>query len=170
MSPKQPKGVRHLVQRCNNETIAKLVSEIAVAFLAQNPVGLDDVEKLLRAIRRGLCATGSEISQEVPSIETITFASDAAPNGLSSEALKPAVPVGDSITDDFIISLEDGRPFRSLRRHLMAKYGMTPDDYRAKWGLESTYPMVAPNYSRDRSEVAKRVGLGRPTKGRKAKI
>jgi len=60
-----------------------------------------------------------------------------------------------------LISLEDGRQYRSLRRHLMAKYGMTPDDYRKKWGLAPDYPMVAPSYARDRSEVAKRIGLGK---------
>jgi predicted transcriptional regulator len=85
---------------------------------------------------------------------------DAAQSKAQS-SLAPAVPVSESIHRDYILSLEDGKPYRSLRRHLMAKYGMTPDDYRRKWGLPSDYPMVAPSYAQDRSDVAKRIGLGR---------
>jgi predicted transcriptional regulator len=76
------------------------------------------------------------------------------------EALVPAVPVKKSITPDFIICLEDGKKFKSLKRHLRTKYDMTPDQYRAKWGLASDYPMVAPNYASARSELAKAMGLG----------
>jgi predicted transcriptional regulator len=75
--------------------------------------------------------------------------------------LVPAVPVRKSVTPDYIISLEDGRKLRSLKRHLKAQYDMTPDDYRAKWGLPADYPMVAPNYAKARSELAKTMGLGR---------
>ena len=73
----------------------------------------------------------------------------------------PAVPIKKSVTPDYIISLEDGRKFKSLKRHLSAHYGMTPDDYRAKWNLPSDYPMVAPNYAATRSALAKTMGLGR---------
>ncbi|MDP3512690.1 MAG: MucR family transcriptional regulator [Polynucleobacter sp.] len=72
----------------------------------------------------------------------------------------PAVPVNESVHMEYLISLEDGKHYRSLRRHLMAKYGMTPEAYREKWGLPSSYPMVAPSYAMQRSEVAKRSGLG----------
>lgn len=76
------------------------------------------------------------------------------------EELKPAVPVKRSVQPDFIICLEDGKRFKSLRRHLMSHYNMTPEEYRAKWGLPHDYPMVAPNYAQARSELAKKSGLG----------
>ena len=72
----------------------------------------------------------------------------------------PAVPIRRSITPDFIICLEDGRKFKSLKRHLRTKYNMSPEDYRAKWGLPKDYPMVAPNYAKARSDLAKQMGLG----------
>ena len=75
--------------------------------------------------------------------------------------LIPAVPIKKSVTPEYIISLEDGRKFKSLKRHLSGHYKMTPDEYRAKWGLPRDYPMVAPNYAKARSELAKRMGLGR---------
>jgi predicted transcriptional regulator len=87
-----------------------------------------------------------------------------------AEAPKPAIPIKKSVTPDYIISLEDGRKFKSLKRHLMTSYSMTPDEYRAKWNLPSDYPMVAPNYSQARSALAKNLGLGKKpaekTKGR----
>ena len=73
----------------------------------------------------------------------------------------PAVAIRKSVTPDYIVSLEDGRKFKSLKRHLQGSYGMTPDEYRAKWGLPRDYPMVAPNYAKARSDLAKRMGLGR---------
>jgi predicted transcriptional regulator len=79
------------------------------------------------------------------------------------EPLVPAVPIRKSVTPDYIISLEDGRKFKSLKRHLQGTYGMTPDEYRAKWGLPRDYPMVAPNYAKARSDLAKKMGLGRKT-------
>ena len=82
------------------------------------------------------------------------------------EPLKPAVPVKKSVTPDYIICLEDGKKFKSLKRHLMTHYGLTPDQYREKWGLDSSYPMVAPNYAQARSQLAKKMGLGRKRKGR----
>jgi predicted transcriptional regulator len=77
------------------------------------------------------------------------------------EELKPAVPIKRSIQADHIVCLEDGKKFKSLKRHLMSHYSMTPDEYREKWGLASDYPMVAPNYALARSELAKKIGLGR---------
>lgn len=73
----------------------------------------------------------------------------------------PAVPIDQSVTPDYIVSLEDGKKFKSLKRHLRAAYGMTPEEYRAKWGLPHDYPMVAPNYAAARSQLAKDMGLGR---------
>jgi predicted transcriptional regulator len=76
----------------------------------------------------------------------------------------PAVPVRKSVTPDYIISLEDGKKFKSLKRHLSSHHDMTPDEYRTKWGLPADYPMVAPNYARSRSELAKQMGLGKMRK------
>ena len=84
-----------------------------------------------------------------------------APGEAMSEALRPAVPVRKSITPDYLICLEDGRKLKMLKRHLRTTYKMTPDQYRAKWGLPSDYPMVAPNYAEQRSAFAKKIGLGR---------
>jgi predicted transcriptional regulator len=77
------------------------------------------------------------------------------------EALKPVVPIRRSVTPDYIICLDDGKKLKMLKRHLRTTYGMTPDDYRAKWGLPADYPMVAPNYAAQRSAFAKQIGLGR---------
>jgi predicted transcriptional regulator len=84
---------------------------------------------------------------------------------VEEELLVPAVPVKKSVTPDYIISLEDGRKFKSLKRHLSSQYGMTPDQYRTKWNLPSDYPMVAPNYAATRSALAKTMGLGRKDDG-----
>ena len=83
------------------------------------------------------------------------------------EALRPAVPIRKSITADYLICLEDGKRLKMLKRHLRSTYGMTPDEYRQKWGLAPDYPMVAPNYAEQRSAFAKKIGLGRGT-GRQA--
>ncbi|MCJ2057113.1 MucR family transcriptional regulator [Methylobacterium sp. J-048] len=80
----------------------------------------------------------------------------------AAELAVPAVPVEGSVTADYIVCLEDGRKFKSLKRHLRSKYNMSPEQYRAKWNLPANYPMVAPNYAKTRSELAKAIGLGRP--------
>ena len=82
----------------------------------------------------------------------------------AKEPLKPAVPIRRSITPEHIICLEDGKKLKMLKRHLRTTYNMTPDDYRKKWGLAADYPMVAPNYAAQRSDFAKRIGLGRKSK------
>ncbi|TIW23553.1 MAG: MucR family transcriptional regulator [Mesorhizobium sp.] len=91
-----------------------------------------------------------------------TSAGGAAPE--KSEPLNPAVPIRKSVTPDYIVSLEDGKKFKSLKRHLATHHGLTPDEYRAKWGLPADYPMVAPNYAAARSALAKTMGLGRKPK------
>lgn len=82
-------------------------------------------------------------------------------DGQEAKALVPAVPIEESLKDDVIICLEDGKPYQSLKRHLRVKYGMSPEEYREKWGLPADYPMVAPAYAKRRSELAKRTGLGK---------
>jgi predicted transcriptional regulator len=78
--------------------------------------------------------------------------------------LKPAVAVRKSVTDDHIVCLEDGKKFKSLKRHLRTRYDMSPDEYREKWGLPPDYPMVAPNYAKQRSDLARKMGLGQSRK------
>jgi predicted transcriptional regulator len=85
-------------------------------------------------------------------------------NGTPAELPEPAVPIKRSVMPDYIVSLEDGRKFKSLKRHLRASYDMTPDQYRRRWGLPADYPMTAPNYAKKRSQLAKNAGLG--TRGR----
>jgi predicted transcriptional regulator len=90
----------------------------------------------------------------------------AGPVEVQPEELVPAVPIKKSVTDDYIICLEDGKKLKMLKRHLMSAYNMTPEEYRTKWGLKADYPMVAPNYAAKRQELAKKIGLGRKPKQR----
>ena len=101
---------------------------------------------------------------QIPEVINTVFSSLTGLNGqpreVQAEPQKPAVPIRKSIAPDFLICLEDGRKFKSLKRHLRTKYNMSPEEYRAKWGLPKDYPMVAPNYAKARSELAKQMGLG----------
>lgn len=101
---------------------------------------------------------------QVPEVINTIYASLSALNGNGdgpAEALNPAVPVRRSITPDYLICLEDGKKLKMLKRHLRAVYGLSPEEYRAKWSLSPDYPMVAPNYAKQRSNFAKQIGLGR---------
>lgn len=102
-------------------------------------------------------------SEELPAlIQKVykTLADIQSEDSLHAERPQPAVPIKKSITEDFIICLEDGKKLKMLKRHLMSAYGMTPDQYRERWGLPSDYPMVAPSYAKKRSALAKEIGLG----------
>jgi predicted transcriptional regulator len=112
------------------------------AYVGNNAVSAGDLPALIQAVHGAL--TGVSGQAEVV---------EAAPK-------EPAVPIKRSITPEFLICLEDGRKFKSLKRHLRTKYNMSPEDYRAKWGLAKDYPMVAPNYAKARSDLAKQMGLG----------
>lgn len=122
----------------------ELTTEIVAAYVSNNPVPASELPALIASVAATLqgIAGGTVASEHV-------------------EPQKPAVPIKKSVTPDYIISLEDGKKFKSLKRHLMTHYGLTPDEYRAKWGLPSDYPMVAPNYAAARSQLAKTMGLGR---------
>ena len=108
-------------------------------------------------------------AQQIPDVINTVFSSLTGLNSAQREApaepLKPAVPVRKSVTPEFIICLEDGKKLKMLKRHLSSSYGMTPDEYRAKWGLPADYPMVAPNYAKQRSDLALKLGLGRRAAG-----
>lgn len=123
----------------NRSELLALTSEIVSAHVGNNAVG--DVATLIQSVFDALSGLGSE---------------EASP-----AALTPAVPIKRSVTDDYIVCLEDGKKLKMLKRHLMTAYGMTPEEYRAKWGLKPDYPMVAPNYAAKRQELAKKIGLGR---------
>jgi len=127
--------------------ILALTSDIVSSHVANNAVGPNDVPDLIQSVYTKL----NEI---------------ASGDDANMIELTPAVPIKKSITDDFIICLEDGKKLKMLKRHLMTAYGMTPEDYRAKWGLRPDYPMVAPNYAKKRQELAKKIGLGRKPKSK----
>ena len=123
--------------------LIKMTSEIVSAYVQNNEVAQGDLPALIGQTFNTL----NEISEGEES---------GRPYGL-----EPPVPIEESITDDHIICLEDGKPFKSLKRHLRSHYDLSPDEYRAKWGLPSDYPMVAPNYAKERSRLAKDMQLGR---------
>ena len=113
--------------------------------MSRNVVQLADLPNLISTVHESLKTLGQPLAP----------ASDA-----DSEPQKPAVPVKKSVTPDYIVCLEDGKKLKMLKRHL-SQLGMTPDEYRAKWGLPNDYPMVAPNYAKLRSEYAVKIGLGK---------
>jgi len=147
---------------------SKIAGDIVVAFLEKNVIEASRLPALVRDVLDALTRGGSRDAAPPKAVAEPVGDSargrsrdlpDAAPDDTRPT---PAVPVEQSVTPDHIISLEDGRPFRSLTRHLKARYGLTPDQYRVKWGLPGDYPMVAPNYAEQRSAIAKRIGLGGP--------
>jgi predicted transcriptional regulator len=126
----------------DNELLVELVAGIVSAFVSHNSVPTSDLPALIASTHSALTGLDKHVA---PAVE---------------EKLVPAVPIKKSITPDFLICLEDGKKFKSLKRHLNTQYGMSPDQYRAKWGLPGDYPMVAPAYAEARSSLAKKMGLG----------
>jgi predicted transcriptional regulator len=131
-----------MAEQPSNRNHLELTAEIVSAYVANNSLPQSELPALLRVVHDALnrAAVGK--------------AAEPAP------ALVPAVPVKKSVTPHYIVCLEDGKKFKSLKRHLRTQYNMTPEQYREKWGLPADYPMVAPNYARARSELAKEMGLG----------
>jgi len=123
--------------------LLELTADIVAAYVTHNDIKPEALPQLIENIYN--------------SFEGIAF-DDEEDTGPRPE---PAVPIEDSLTDDLLICLEDGLPFQSLKRHLRVKYNMTPESYREKWGLPRDYPMVAPNYAKRRSALAKKTGLGK---------
>ena len=121
-----------------------IAAEIVAAYVSNNSVASTNLPKIIGEVHAALKL----------------LANGETEPAIIEPKLVPAVPIKKSVTPDFIISLEDGKKFKSLKRHLMASYGITPDDYRTKWGLPEDYPMVAPNYTAKRSALAKTMGLG----------
>ena len=127
----------------------ELAAEVVAAYVSNNPLPKSDLPNLILAVHSSLARLGSEPQQAVPRAEA-----------------SPAVPIRRSVTPDYLICLEDGKRFKSLRRHLRL-HSLTPEQYREKWKLPSDYPMVAPNYAAQRSALATKIGLGQ--KRRKAR-
>ena len=127
-------------EEANN--LIELTADIVSAYVQKNPVPVSGLPDLIASVNSAL----SNIGQPAP---------------VEGPVQKPAVNPKRSVFPDYIISLEDGQKYKSLKRHLATRHGMTPDEYRAKWGLAKDYPMVAPNYSATRSALAKSLGLGR---------
>jgi predicted transcriptional regulator len=119
-------------------TVASQACKIAGAYVSNNTIDPDGVLELLHELMKA----GEEFRYGANAVATVP-------------AVSPAVPIGESINTDYIVCLEDGRRFKSLRLHLSRKYNMSPDEYRARWGLSPQYPMVAPGYAKVRSEIAK---------------
>lgn len=138
----------------NQSNLIDLTAEIVSAYVSNNSVAAQELPNLISEVHAALSKTNGGEPEPEP------------------EPLKPAVPIKKSITPDYLICLEDGKKFKSLKRHLRTHYNLSPEEYRERWNLPSDYPMVAPNYAAARSELAKRMGLGqqrkKPTRARKA--
>jgi predicted transcriptional regulator len=144
-------GIRNLKMNDNEtgeDTLLTLTADIVAAHVSNNSVAVNDLPTLIQNVHSALTGISGRSAAAEPKPE-------------------PKVPVRSSIKPDYIVCLEDGKRLKMLKRHLMTHYGMTPDQYRQKWGLSSEYPMVAPNYAEQRRTLAKSIGLG--TKRRKTK-
>jgi MucR family transcriptional regulator, transcriptional regulator of exopolysaccharide biosynthesis len=132
-----------------SSSFIELTAEIVSAYVSNNPVPAADMPGLINQVHSALMRISGGHSDTAP------------------EPLKPAISVKKSITPDYIVCLEDGKKFKSLKRHLRTQYSMTPEQYRDKWSLPADYPMVAPNYAAARSQLAKQMGLGQQRRRRK---
>ncbi|MGH7111278.1 MAG: MucR family transcriptional regulator, partial [Stellaceae bacterium] len=125
------------------EELLRMTADVVAAYVSNNPLPTAQLAEVINAVYGSLRALEGHVAEPQP------------------EPLKPAVPVRKSITADYLVCLEDGKKLKMLKRHLRSTYNMTPDEYRTKWSLPPDYPMVAPHYAEQRSEFAKRIGLGR---------
>jgi predicted transcriptional regulator len=134
------------------KSFIELTASIVSAYVGNNPVPAAELPALINQVHGAL---------------TRVSGNGAALASAEQAPAKPAVPVKKSVTAEYLVCLEDGKRFKSLKRHLRTQYGMTPEQYREKWGLPADYPMVAPNYAVARSQLAKQMGLGQQRKRRK---
>ncbi|MDH5722362.1 MAG: MucR family transcriptional regulator [Alphaproteobacteria bacterium] len=126
----------------NHDFILELTTEIVSSYVSNNEFSAADLPELINKVYNGL----NNVRDGV--------------RALSPDRPQPAVPINRSISDDFLVCLEDGKKLKMLKRHLKTAYNMTPQQYRERWGLPADYPMVAPSYAKRRSELAKNIGLG----------
>lgn len=140
-----------MADELDQSEILALTTEIVASHVSNNVVPVGDLSKLIQQVYATLASVTSS----------------ALGAGQAAERPKPAVAIKKSVLPDYLICLEDGKKLKMLKRHLRTTYGLSPEEYRAKWGLPPDYPMVAPNYAKQRSEFAKQIGLGRKRGRRK---
>ncbi|WP_135469329.1 MucR family transcriptional regulator [Crenalkalicoccus roseus] len=131
-----------MAEQTPSSDLLGLTAEIVSAHVSNNPVSLADLPNLIQEVYKTLATVGAPTTKQEP------------------ERPQPAVPIKKSVTPEYLICLEDGKKLKMLKRHLQTAYGMTPEQYRERWGLPPDYPMVAPNYAKHRSSLAKKIGLG----------
>jgi predicted transcriptional regulator len=131
------------------EDMIEMTAQIVASYVSFNATSVENLPDLIRSVHKSLTGLGTVAEVEKP-----------------VEKPKAAVTIAKSITDDYIVCLEDGKRLKMLKRYLRSKYDLSPDDYRKRWNLPADYPMVAPNYAKRRSEFAKQIGLGRGVRGR----
>jgi predicted transcriptional regulator len=130
-------------EKSSREDILRMAVDVVAAYVSKNPLPAGQIPEVIHTV-----------------FSSLSYLENGQPE-VKAEAPRPAVPVKKSVTPDYIICLEDGKKLKMLKRHLRTTYNMTPDEYRAKWNLPPDYPMVAPNYAAQRSDFAKKIGLGR---------
>ena len=130
-----------MTEQGNQHELLALTANIVSSHVSNNPVTGDNLTKMIREVYETLATVGESAEAK-------------------AERPEPAVPVKKSVTPDYIICLEDGKKLKMLKRHLSTAYDMTPEQYRERWGLTADYPMVAPNYAKQRSQLARQIGLG----------
>jgi len=128
-----------------DDELLRMTAEVVSAYVSNNTLATGQLADVIQAVYTSLRGLEGQVAEP------------------PSEPLKPAVPIRKSVTPEFLICLEDGKKLKMLKRHLRSTYSLTPDEYRVKWGLPPDYPMVAPKYAEQRSEFAKKIGLGRGT-------
>jgi predicted transcriptional regulator len=137
-----------MVEKAETSDLLALTTEIVSSYVANNSVPVEDLPNLARQVYATLVSIGQSTG------------------GGGVERPQPAVPIKKSVHPDYVVCLEDGRKLKMLKRHLKTAFNMTPEEYRERWGLPADYPMVAPNYARQRSSLAKKIGLGtKPRRG-----
>lgn len=139
-----------MTEKTNVNEILELTTEIVSSHVGNNSVAVGDIPTLIHDVYKALLSVGTAAS--------------------TPERPKPAVPIKKSIFPDYVVCLEDGKELKMLKRHLKTAYNMTPVEYRERWGLAPDYPMVAPNYAKHRSALAKKIGLGTKPRTRRRKI
>ena len=133
------------------DELIKFASDIVAAYVSNNPTPISEIPGMIKSIHATLGGLVGSMGGELPT------------------AQKPAIGVKKSVTPEYIVCLEDGKKLKMLKRYLRSRYGLTPEEYRSKWGLPADYPMVAPNYAAQRSEFAKKIGLGRSAPATKSR-
>ncbi|WP_051247851.1 MucR family transcriptional regulator [Inquilinus limosus] len=154
--------------RPSETEILRFTKEIVVAHVSRNTLDSESLLDLIRNVYTTLSATqGPAVEGEAEHAEAALVPAEGAEAGQEAAPLVPAVPIEESVTPDYIVCLEDGRRFKTMKRWLRATYGLSPEQYREKWGLPADYPLTAPNYTKAKSADAKRQGLG---SGRPARV